>query len=454
MTTATDEGPAEPARGRRTRFWLLLAALVYLTVEGLALLAHGLIRGEWLSLAENADRRLRVAAAQAGDDDLPEDLLATEDWRGDQIPHPFLGFVRHPRRRPPVNAHGFFGPDPLQSATAERVLQVAVTGGSFAAQMAGNASRRLTEKLFGIPHYRGRQVIVHNLAMAGGKQPQQLAALTYFEALGARFELVINIDGFNEVVLGAQNVRNGIYPHFSSLWHYHLSRLPDADLLSSLGESRLLGARRKAWARGLWRLRFSATAQVLWRVLDEHLAHRQATIAADIDRRLRERSQAEHLIDDIRGPATAFDAEEDLYAEIARVWGRSSVAMHDLLCARGDVYLHFLQPNLHLPDSKPLTDEERTGVEAYYHRPLVLAGYPHVRREGARLAEAGLPFSDLTGMFRDQPETRYSDPCCHLNATGYEEVVDQVIEAIARRHHQLRTTPCHALRPTLDASSI
>ena len=38
-----------------------------------------------------------------------------------------------------------------------------------------------------------------NLALFGYKQPQQLTTLAYLMSIGGQFDLVLNIDGFNEV---------------------------------------------------------------------------------------------------------------------------------------------------------------------------------------------------------------------------------------------------------------
>jgi len=39
------------------------------------------------------------------------------------------------------------------------------------------------------------------LGFPGYKQPQQLLALAYFLSLGAEYDLIINLDGYNDIVL-------------------------------------------------------------------------------------------------------------------------------------------------------------------------------------------------------------------------------------------------------------
>jgi hypothetical protein len=48
----------------------------------------------------------------------------------------------------------------------------------------------------------------------------------------------------------------------------------------------------------------------------------------------------------------------------------------------------------------------------------VVAGYPLLQAAGARLVAAGVPFHDLTAVFRDHPEPLYVDTCCHVGHEG------------------------------------
>ena len=52
----------------------------------------------------------------------------------------------------------------------------------------------------------GKKIVVINLGLAGYKQPQQLMTLNYLLALGAEFDIVIALDGFNEVALPGSKI--------------------------------------------------------------------------------------------------------------------------------------------------------------------------------------------------------------------------------------------------------
>ncbi len=82
---------------------------------------------------------------------------------------------------------------------------------------------------------------VVNLGVAGYKQPQQLLALTYFLSLGAEYDLIINLDGYNEIVLPiTDNYNVGVNPFFPRNWNLRINRQPSKKILAVIGEVRYL----------------------------------------------------------------------------------------------------------------------------------------------------------------------------------------------------------------------
>jgi hypothetical protein len=74
-------------------------------------------------------------------------------------------------------------------------------------------------------------------------------------------------------------------------------------------------------------------------------------------------------------------------------------------------YYHFLQPNQYLSGSKPMSEaEKRVAIQADHpYRQGVETGYPLLIRNGRALKEQGIPFYNLTGIFKDYPEAIYID---------------------------------------------
>lgn len=99
-------------------------------------------------------------------------------------------------------------------------LIVALTGGSFAYGV-GNTSTpgKWEGALASIPAFADKKIYIYTLALGGFKQPQQLNAMSMFLGIGVKFDMIINVDGFNEVALSvSENAPWGISPFFPRLW--------------------------------------------------------------------------------------------------------------------------------------------------------------------------------------------------------------------------------------------
>ncbi len=141
--------------------------------------------------------------------------------------HPFFGYVIKPGNYPKqfsvaVNRHGFLTPYeyPFIRSNSNQFI-VGVFGGSVASIFAvnDNVSQGFTKKLKNFPDLANKEIIVMDFASGGYKQPQQLLILNYFLAIGQTFDVVINIDGFNEVALSNLNNQGQIDISMPSIQH-------------------------------------------------------------------------------------------------------------------------------------------------------------------------------------------------------------------------------------------
>jgi hypothetical protein len=118
---------------------------------------------------------------------------------------------------------------------------------------------------------------------------------------------------------------------------------------------------------------------------------------------------------------------------MADVWFRSSLQMYELSRRSGALYVHFLQPNQYVSGSKVLTaDELRSAYkpESPYGSNAA-EGYPMLISAGARFAEAGVPYEDLTQMFVNDRRTLYVDDCCHLGPEGTDALASHIASRVA-----------------------
>src|SRR2546425_3188893 len=130
--------------------------------------------------------------------------------------HPYFGYtsrVNGPAGIDTVNNLGFDTPYDLPfRKTSPNQFIVGVVGGSVAMGYAQReiANGVLAAALRKVPGFENRQLVLMNLANASYKQPQQLLIINYLRALGQDFDVVINIDGFNEVADALLNAHAGI----------------------------------------------------------------------------------------------------------------------------------------------------------------------------------------------------------------------------------------------------
>jgi hypothetical protein len=417
----------------------LTAALVLLSVELGSFVLLSVRAGEPVGYAD-----IRAEQRRSADPSPVETNRPSTNWRNSRVGrppvlHPFIGYVDDPGAELEGDTTGFssqaadFGfPQNQHDLIRDRehnTVVVAVFGGSFANHLA-TWTNALWGELRLRDRFERRALRVVSLASGGYKQPQQLMALNYFLALGARFDIVINLDGFNEVALpAADNVPRGVFPFYPRGWVLQVEDLDPQQRLA-LGELGFLRQRRAqrsaAFARAPWR--YSLLAGAIWQVGDDRLGRRISELAL----RLESGPSAGSTYQG-HGPSREYESEELMFDDLARVWARSSMQMH-AVCRDLDIeYYHFLQPNQYFPGSKPLTAGELSSAWSRDHpyRPAVERGYPELIVAGGRLRELGVPFHDLSMVFADDRRSLYADACCHLNREGYHAVAGAIAEVVA-----------------------
>ena len=336
--------------------------------------------------------------------------------------HPYLGFVPAPSQ-PDGATIGDLRQIPPRS---DSELVVGVFGGSFASGVCNWAGQEL-RRVLSLP---GKDVRLVCLAAGGYKQPQQLLALAYLLAQGAQLDLVLNIDGFNEVALPpVDNAPQGVAPIYPRGWFWEVGNLEDPGALKLLGELSVADRNRREWAAIFvrWGLYRSTLLTLTWKSRDRLFEVERDRILTELrDHKIEQRNSYAAT-----GPAMTFADDQSYYAYLARVWKDSSLQMRSLCEANGIAYDHFLQPNQYVEGSKPMTPGELRLIAnpALYGRAVVL-GYPHLRQEGEELGKAGVRFHDLTMVFKDVEDPLYKDGCCHLNADGYQRIARAIGESI------------------------
>lgn len=346
--------------------------------------------------------------------------------------HPYLGFVTDPDQanhsEKEYSEHGLFRlDDAIQKRQPGKVI-IGIMGGSVATHFSQRGAAALRRELEESGRFSGKQLVLVNLANGGYKQPQQLMALNYFLAQGAEFDILVNLDGFNEIALHPRfNAEAGVFPIYPVNWR-GLTNVPDA------GERELIAAAAvhrqeqrnlaKQFSRTPWR--FSVTANFLWKCL-----HQRAEKSVG-DCQLAMLARRQQATYQSVGPRSNLN-NDDTDVELVAIWQRCSVQLDRLCRANGITYYHFLQPNQYVPGSKKMNDEERAAAFLDNHsmKGSVERCYPRLTRVGVDLKRQGIRFHDLTMLFAERKEPIYYDTCCHINAHGNEIMAGAIARVIA-----------------------
>jgi hypothetical protein len=364
-----------------------------------------------------------------------------ETTRGElsaDVLHPYFGPIHRHGVRPQTNNVGFGARTAFPYARADaRQFLVGIFGGSVAQAFCDRGTTRLIAALRRDADFATREIVPLCFSHEGYKQPQQLIVLAYFLSLGQQYDLVINIDGFNEVALGSRSHERGRDISMPSPIHVD-------PLLNLIDQATLTPERVQALARiSVYkqrlnelgeRMRHSRSAAVHF-VRDRYYVftmNRYQAAGAAYDALPMNPTASSVLV--LTPPMKKRDSEADVYQDIAAGWASASLLMRDMLAAQGAQYLHVLQPNQYFTQ-RVFSDEEARVArsEGQPFRTAVEAGYPVLARSAAALVDKE-EFLDATTAFDGERNAVYDDDCCHYTDRGYEILA----ETIAARVLQIR----------------
>ena len=383
---------------KKLLFYSLLLLLTLAAVEGMSRIAWYLAYGEWYRAAVPTGP---AAVAGLNPGEYPEPLTRGGRQR---IIHPYYGFSDF-HRDAPLNLM-----PPWR--TGEDTVIIGVLGGSVAVFATG-PFRQAVEQYFAEQGLTKKPIVL-DLSMLALRQPQQLDIVSHLLAMGGGFDIIVNLDGWNELAQSYDNYQRGVFPFFPHNWDA-LNRWTIAEV-TLIGRIQFLRDELAALQRAGQRspLRRSAVYGLINRYRSQRLENRILQLNYDLAATETGYSLERH------GPAGNFSNAAEVHREAVRVWYRASALLGIIADRAGADYYHFLQPNQYVPDSKPLSAEELRhfynpdyGVKADFPKT-----YPLLVRYGQELQRQGVNYFDLTQIFADHPETLYRDGCCHLNGRG------------------------------------
>ena len=405
-TECSKERKAVLSFRRKIFYYGFMLALTLLAIEGMARLAYYAAYG-----SEDGGGGLTEL-----DNLTPPPIDYLDDFAPARIRHPFYGFVHDW----PGSALNAMPPRPRQADT----VVIGLLGGSVAVGVQPYLQAALNRWF--AANSPSRQPVVLNWHSWGGSQPQGTMVAANTLLLGGEVDLIVNLDGLNELGNSLGAFGSGVFPFFPKHWNNQESLIGRELLLA--GQLRILRREqaRLTAVRETSPLRWSA----LFGLANRWRRERNAAAIVRLNRQLAAIESRYNL--EKHGPRIWLDSAEKMQQEAARFWYRSSLMLARLAELAGADYYHFLQPNQYVPDSKPLSPEEREQAwsAGAPEKPLVEQGYPLLQEFRRDSQNQGIAYFDLTGIFADHSETLYKDTCCHLNERGNELLAAEMVRLL------------------------
>ena len=400
----------------------ILILVAYFLMEATSFLFFSIIHNEIFSFRKVRQHQNEILANSSSEG------LKLNDTR---VPwnvslHPYFGFGK-----PAPPGFDFLeNPNDIIQNDPNGVI-VGITGGSVSWSLFKNSKNVLKDYIEKIDAFNSKNVYIIMLGSFAWKQPQQLTALAYYLSMGGRLDILINLDGHNEVVDTGTNLRRNVNPSYPQYWYELSSNVLTVEKMSLISDMNSLKIGKYKWTNLLSKFKFSVTASVFWELnnnyLDTILNNKRTLLEKLEDPDANARPYYKY------GPKRKFTSYKDAYKYFAEIWKRSSIQLYKLSKSNGATYFHFLQPNQYVRNSKTFSDEEI----AKYYKPKAMGagirrGYPLLLALSKDLKKEGIEFHDITMIFKDEKETIYRDDCCHLNKKGNDVLAHHIGQTILK----------------------
>ena len=287
-------------------------------------------------------------------------------------------------------------------------IKVLVIGGSASTQLSlvgldpNNKSYLLAKRLN--RRFNTDRFVIYNAGQGGGKQPMQYFKYLYLDLLGFKPDLIINYDGFNEVALP-----------FSENIHNDLNAIYPRSFNQSINST--------AMSYSLW-----ATCIDLNNIM---LSNNSYIPIYELAKWVYVKKCHIRLVE-IRKKNWPFISEKNKNLEksnylqrVLNIWSYSSNKTFSLTSTKKIPYLHIIQPNQYLKNSKNFSEKEnREFLTDSVFKNIIERHYSKLNLN-MLLTDNKL---DQRFLFKNEERTVYLDNCCHFNKLGITTIIDDLID--------------------------
>ena len=350
--------------------------------------------------------------------------------------HPYFGYMNYapgasfPNRE--YNNFGFrsAGKDYPYVKSSPKEYIIGIFGGSVAVQTFARSRGDIIRGLKADPRFKDRDIIVLSFAQGGYKQPQQLQLLSYFLSIGQHFDAVVNLDGFNEIVLSEKNAQRGVSISMPSAGHM-------LEMMDILNQSELSAEKIEALAeisrlkRRINRMtevanQSKVAASWLWATSIRNIAVNDLSEAIVRYQSIRSQPSEDSVV--YLNPSSESLTRTQAFNKAADYWRDTSILMHRLATANNIKYLHVLQPNQYFGSRVFGQDESKIAIDdTHIYSANAREGYPHLAARVNDFKQHGVHFASGLAIMDHESRLVYADACCHFNATGTKLIAEFIV---------------------------
>lgn len=330
-------------------------------------------------------------------------------------PHPFFGFGT----RQDYNSNNFINSEPLfineinNFEKNNNKIKILILGGSVATHLSFNNANDEVEfmdkKISNINifqdtlnnFYSTEKFEVYNAAIGGGKQPQQLFKLYYLDFADYKFDIIINLDGFNELALPLSE-----------------NYLINDHLIYPRNFSRLIST---------FNTNFDCVKDLNKKIKKESLLPIIEFYNLYFIRKCHFKLEGQNKNSGTRFSEITNYIKDDYdvaFEKAKYIWKISSQKIENFSDTKGILYFHIIQPNLYLKKSKILTKKEKQLLTYPKYGDVISKFYDTFNTDDLTVKNT----LDLKYLFKENKSELYRDYCCHLNNLGMHLISLEIIK--------------------------
>ncbi len=374
--------------------------------------------------------------------DPPQTQEADKSWlQFKRRMSPYFGFPEYPTGDRHSNygfvtMPGFEGRTlPYIPAVPEEEFIVGVFGGSIASAFYQATVNQMTKGLQAHPDLAGRRVVILNFAMGALKQPQTLFYLAYFASIGQKLDMVINIDGLNDLAGCSGNLNHG----------HHIA-MPPADITNVFGALLEVPKMNENVLRYFLKIRrydkmiekMESGPNPLARAFGlikrykrkRHLLASKKPATTNTDELM-----WVHRVNPVKVGQLSDADFQRLMVEIAEFWCRSTKMMVSICKGIGALYVHCIHPS-HFFMKGELSSGDNSLVNSINvgeYRKLVQVGYPELL---ARIDEAigdgpGARYCSLLDILDGIDDDFLDDAIAHFKPNALSAMAARIIQFLS-----------------------